>query len=70
MQFRNGYYDDAQIKVLDGALNLACKELGVGEGAHETRERIAQLVLMFAKTGQWDAEQLKAYVVEQFAKFM
>ena len=66
MKFPTGHYDTDQINVLQAAHNLACKELCVGKTDQVSRERIASMMMAFAKYGHIDLENLKNFAVRQF----
>ena len=66
MKFFTGHYDDNQINVLQAAIKLACKELCISKPDQESRERIASMMMAFAKYGHIDVEKLKTFAVQQF----
>lgn len=66
MKFPSGHYDNDQINVLQAALDLACKELRIGRADHESRQRVASMMIAFAKHGRIEVEKLKAFAVHQF----
>ena len=61
-----GHYDDNQVNVLHAAMKLACKELCISKTDQESRERVASMMMAFAKYGHIDVEKLKAFAVQQF----
>jgi hypothetical protein len=68
MKFPIGHYDNDQINVLQTALDLACKELRIGRADHESRHRVASMMIAFAKHGSIEVEKLQAFAVQQFDK--
>jgi hypothetical protein len=66
MKFPTGHYDNDQINVLQAAHNGACKELCINKTDHESRDRVAAMMMAFAKYGHIDVEKLKAFAVQQF----
>jgi hypothetical protein len=66
MKFPTGHYDNDQINVLQAAHNRACKELCISKTDQVSRERVASMVMAFAKYGHIDAEKLKNFAVRQF----
>ena len=52
--------------VLQAAFDLACNELCIGETDELSRERVASMMLAFAKYGRLDVEKLKTFAVQQF----
>ena len=65
MKFPTGH-DNNQINVLQAAMKLACKELCISKTDQESRERVASMIMAFAKYGPIDVEKLKAFAVQQF----
>lgn len=65
MTFPIGSYDNANIDILQAALNSACEELGVS-GDTKKCEAVALLILGYARTGQTDVNKLTAYAIERF----
>ena len=65
MTFPTGH-DNNQINVLQAAMKLACKELCISKTDQESRERVASMIMAFAKYGPIDVEKLKAFAVQQF----
>jgi hypothetical protein len=65
MKFPIGNYDNANIDILQAALNSACEELGVS-GDTKKCEAVALLILGYARTGQTDVNKLKTYAIERF----
>jgi hypothetical protein len=66
MKFAPGHYDNNEINVLQTAMKLACKELCISKTDQESRERVASMMMAFAKHGHIDVEKLKAFAVHQF----
>ena len=66
VKFAPGHYDDNQVNVLHAAMKLACKELCISKTDQESRERVASMMMAFAKYGHIDVEKLKAFAVHQF----
>ena len=66
VKFAPGHYDDNQVNVLHAAMKLACKELCISKTDQESRERVASMMMAFAKYGHIDVEKLKAFAVQQF----
>ena len=66
MKFPPGHYDNDQINVLQVAHSVACKELCINETDQVSRERVAAMMMAFAKYGDIEVEKLKAFVVNQF----
>jgi hypothetical protein len=61
-----GHYDDNEVNVLHAAMKLACKELCISKTDQESRERVASMMMAFAKHGHIDVDKLKAFAVHQF----
>ena len=66
MKFPTGHYDNDQINVLQAAHKQACKELCIGRTDAVSRERVASIVMAFAKYGHIDLENLKTFAVRHF----
>jgi hypothetical protein len=66
MKFPTTYYDNDQINVLRTAHHLACKELCITKSDQVNRERVASMMLAFAKYGHLDVKKLKTFAVQQF----
>jgi hypothetical protein len=66
MKFAPGHYDNIEINVLQTAMKLACKELCISKTDQESRERVASMMMAFAKHGHIDIEKLKSFAVNQF----
>ena len=66
MKFPTGHYDNDQINVLQAVHNQACKELCVSKTDQVSRERIASMMMAFAKYGHIDLENLKNFAVRHF----
>ena len=66
MKFPTGHYDNDQINVLQAAHNRACKELCISKTDQVGRERVASMMMAFAKYGHIDVEKLKNFAVRQF----
>ena len=66
MKFPTGHYDNDQINVLQVAHSVACKELCINKTDQESRERVASILMAFAKCGHIDVEKLKNFAVRQF----
>jgi hypothetical protein len=66
MTFPIGHYDNNQIDVLEAAMKLACRELCISTTDQESRERVASMMMAFAKYGHIDVEKLKTFAVQQF----
>ena len=66
MKFPPDHYDDYQINVLQVAHSVACKELCINKADNESRERVAAMMIAFAKDGHIEVEKLKAFAVQQF----
>ena len=64
--FPPGQYDNDQINVLQVAHSVACKELCINKTDQESRERVAAMMIAFAKYGHIEVEKLKAFAVQQF----
>ena len=56
MKFPTGHYDNDQINVLQAAHNRACKGLCISETDQVSRERVASMMMAFAKYGLFDVE--------------
>ena len=63
MKYSGGSFNDEQIKILQAALDRACRELGISPADKEDQTRVAQAVLALSKAGQLDADQLTKYAV-------
>ena len=61
-----GHYDDNEVNVLHAAMKLACKELCISKTDQDSRERVASMMMAFAKHGHIDVDKLKAFAVHQF----
>ena len=59
MKFPTGHYDNDQINVLQAAHIPACKELCISKTDQVSRERVASMLMAFAKYGHIDVERLK-----------
>ena len=66
MKFPPDHYDDYQTSVLQVAHSVACKELCINKTDNESRERVAAMMIAFAKDGHIEVEKLKAFAVQQF----
>jgi hypothetical protein len=66
MKFPTGHYDNDQINVLQAAHNRACKELCISKTDQVSRERVASMMMAFAKYGHIDVEKLKTFAVRHF----
>ena len=66
MKFLTGHYDNDQINLLQAAHKQACKELCIGKTDAVSRERVASIVMAFAKYGHIDLENLKNFAVRHF----
>jgi hypothetical protein len=66
MKFPPDHYDDYQSRVLQVAHSVACKELCINKSDSESRERVAAMMIAFAKDGHIEVEKLKAFAVQQF----
>ena len=66
MQFPPDHYNDHQSSVLQVAHSVACKELCINETNCESRERVAAMMIAFAKYGHIEVEKLKTFAVQQF----
>ena len=55
-----------QSSVLQVAHSVACKELCINKTDHESRDRVASMMMAFAKCGHIDVEKLKNFAVRQF----
>jgi hypothetical protein len=66
MKFPTGHYDNDQINVLQAAHNRACEELCISKTDQVGRERVASILMAFAKCGHIDVEKLKNFAVRQF----
>jgi hypothetical protein len=66
MKFPPDHYDDYQSLVLQVAHSVACKELCISKSDNESRERVAAMMIAFAKDGHIEIEKLKAFAVQQF----
>ena len=66
MKFAPGHYDNNEINVLQTAMKLACNELCISKTDQESRERVASMMMAFAKHGHIDVEKLKSFAVNQF----
>ena len=47
-------------------MKLACKELCISKTDQVSRERVASMIMAFAKYGPIDVEKLKTFAVQQF----
>ena len=61
-----GHSGNDKSNVLQAAFDLACKELCISKTDEVSRERVASMMLAFAKYGRLDVEKLKAFAVQQF----
>ena len=66
MKFPTGHYDNDQINVLQAAHNRACEELCISKTDQVSRERVASILMGFAKCGHIDLENLKYFAVRHF----
>ena len=66
MKYSGGSFNDEQIKILQAALDRACRELGISPTDKEGQTRVAQAVLVLSKAGQLDVEQLTKYAVYNY----
>lgn len=66
MKFPTGHYDNDQINVLQAAHNRACKELCISKTDQVSRDRVAAMMIAFAKYGHIEVEKLKTFAVQQF----
>ena len=66
MKSPTGHYDNDQINVLQAAHNLACEELCISKRDQESRDRVASMMMAFAKHGHIEVARLKAFAVQQF----
>jgi hypothetical protein len=66
MKFPPDHFDDYQTNVLQVAHSAACKELCINKSDNESRERVAAMMIAFAKDGHIEVEKLKAFAVQQF----
>jgi hypothetical protein len=66
MKFPPDHYDSHQMSVLQIAHRVACKELCISKTDQESRERVAAMMIAFAKDGHIEIEKLKAFAVQQF----
>ena len=66
MKFPTGHYDNDQINVLQAAHKQACKELCINKTDQVSRERVASMIMAFAKYGRIDLENLKNFAVRHF----
>jgi hypothetical protein len=66
MKFPPDHFDDYQTNVLQVAHSVACKELCISKTDYESRERVAAMMIAFAKDGHIEIEKLKAFAVQQF----
>ena len=58
MKFSGGSFNDEQLKILQAALDRACRELKISPADKEGHIRVAQAVLALSKAGQLDVDQL------------
>jgi hypothetical protein len=54
------------LKVMEAALVLASKELGLADDDILSRERLARSILALHRAGQSDVDRLKIYAVSRF----
>jgi hypothetical protein len=66
MKCSGGSFNDEQIKVLQAALDRACRELKIPAADKESHIRVAQAILALSKAGQLDVDQLAKYAVYNF----
>ena len=66
MKFPPDHFDDSQTRVLQVAHSVACQELCMNKSDNESRERVAAMMIAFAKDGHIEIEKLKAFAVQQF----
>ncbi len=66
MSFPKGYFDNAQLNVLESAFRLACLELGIDRADELQRERVAILIARNHRATYGNAAQLKDYAVQHF----
>ena len=66
MKYSGGSFNDEQLKVLQAALDRACRELGISPADKEARTRVAEAVLALSKAGQLDVDQLTKYAVYNY----
>lgn len=67
MSFPKGYFDNAQLNVLESAFRLACLELGIDRADELQRERVAILIARNHRATYGNAAQLKDYAVQHFS---
>ena len=63
MKYSGGSFNDEQIKILQAALDRACRELGISTTDKEGHTRVAEAIMALSKAGQLDVDQLTKYAV-------
>jgi hypothetical protein len=66
MKYSGGSFNNEQIKVLQAALDRACRELGISPADKDGHTRVAQAILALPKAGQLDVDQLTKYTVYNY----
>lgn len=66
MKYAGGSFNHEQLKVLQVALDRACRELGISEADKEGYTRVAQDILALSNVGQLDVEQLASSAVSNY----
>jgi hypothetical protein len=66
MKCSGGSFNDEQLKILQSALDQACRELGISPADKEEQTRVAEAVMAPSKAGQLDVDQLTKYAVYNY----
>ena len=65
-KFRNSHYDNDQIKVLETALELSWKELGIDDSDTENRDKLAVVMMRMASGNDFEPVSLKSAIVAKY----
>ena len=63
MKYSGGSFNDEQLKILQAALNRACRKLGISPADEEGHTRVAQTILALSKAALLDVDQLTKHAV-------
>ena len=69
MKFPPGDFDNDQINVLQVAHSVACKELCINKADQESRERVAAMMIAFAKYGHIESRKTEGLRGPTILKF-
>jgi hypothetical protein len=64
--FFRGVIDGGDLQVMEAALVLASKELGLADDDIVSRERLARSILALHRAGQSEVDRLSIYAVSRF----